>query len=763
MIKRFNLIRNIGQFDSVHDGAQLELDRLALVYAENGRGKTTISAILRSLQSGSAATILERTRLGSTHPPHVVIEMGNAPSPTVFQNGAWSRAVPEVVIYDDVFVDENVYSGLSVDANHRQNLNEVILGSQGVALNRELQQRVQRIEAHNHDLRVRAEAIPAAERGALSVDDFCALPMQADMQDALNDSTHALAAVIESETIKRTELLEEIAIPAIDLASIQATCERSLEAIDSAAAMRVEEQLRRLGAGSAPWLAEGSAKIHDDQHGRPCPFCTQSTATIELVDSYRAYFSSEYSQLKSDISTAQATIETVHALPARDRVAAAMATLIERRQYWARFADLPEIDFDAPDAVADWADAARQAHEVLDVKSRSPLERIRLPERLLAAAARLEEVRNRVATLNDVIAEMNRSIAIVKERAAAGNAAAIEADIRRLRMIGARYSEPMATACQDYQDEKQAKTQTEALRDQARTALDVYRTATFPAYETSINLYLQRLSAEFRVGSVTSTTNRGGASCTYNVIVNQLPVAVGSNQAGAPSFRNVLSAGDRNTLALAVFFAALDRDPALATRIVLVDDPMTSLDEHRLLVTAQELRRTARRAAQVIVLSHDKPFLFRVWEGADRTSRSALSIVRCAQGSTFQAWDVTAETITEHDRRHAAMRTYIETNTGNARSIAEGLRPILEVYLRAAYPDSFGPGALLGQFIDRVRPLSGTPIEILSGADVSELQDLKEYANRFHHDTNAAFQTEIINEGELVAFARRVHAFTRRP
>ena len=48
MINRFQLLRNIGQFDSVDDEAEIPLAKVALIYAENGRGKTTISAILRS-------------------------------------------------------------------------------------------------------------------------------------------------------------------------------------------------------------------------------------------------------------------------------------------------------------------------------------------------------------------------------------------------------------------------------------------------------------------------------------------------------------------------------------------------------------------------------------------------------------------------------------------------------------------------------------------------------------------------------------------
>ncbi len=41
MLSRIQLIRNIGQFDSVNGGAAIALTKLALIYAENGRGKTT--------------------------------------------------------------------------------------------------------------------------------------------------------------------------------------------------------------------------------------------------------------------------------------------------------------------------------------------------------------------------------------------------------------------------------------------------------------------------------------------------------------------------------------------------------------------------------------------------------------------------------------------------------------------------------------------------------------------------------------------------
>ncbi len=235
-----------------------------------------------------------------------------------------------------------------------------------------------------------------------------------------------------------------------------------------------------------------------------------------------------------------------------------------------------------------------------------------------------------------------------------------------------------------------------------------------------------------------------------------------SDQAGIPSFRNVLSAGDRNTLGLAFFFASLERDPDLPNRILFVDDPMTSLDEHRLLATAQELRRLSQTAAQLVVLSHDKSFLFTVWDNAQKATRSGLQVVRERDGSVIKEWNVNDDIVTEHDKRHAALKAFLENGAGNAREIAESLRPILEKFLRVAYPDAFRPGDLLGTFVSRCEAALVAKKPILSATDLQELNDIKEYANRFHHDTNEAAATAQINEAELTSFGRRTLEFTRR-
>jgi hypothetical protein len=82
--------------------------------------------------------------------------------------------------------------------------------------------------------------------------------------------------------------------------------------------------------------------------------------------------------------------------------------------------------------------------------------------------------------------------------------------------------------------------------------------------------------------------------------------------------------------------------------------------------------------------------------------------------------------------------------------------------MRVAYPEDFPPDSLLGPFLNKCAQRAGTANEILNAADIAELQDLLEYANKFHHDSNPAWQTEIINDQQLQHFCRRTLAFTRR-
>lgn len=770
MVDQLQLLRNVGAFDSVAPGAQLPFRQLTLIYAENGRGKTTLASVLRSLGNGDPLLIAERQRLTAANPPHIVIGAGAAVH--TFQNGAWNNPLPSIAVFDDGFVSQNVCSGIEIAAEHRENLHELILGAQGVALNAVLQGHVARVEQHIRDLRDRGNAIPATLRGDLTLDEFCALANDPELAQRIQVAERSLSAARAADEVRNQPAFVAPALPTFDKNEINAMLARDLPGVEAEASNKVQAHLATLGGHADAWVADGMNRIGAASTGRGhevCPFCDQDLRASPIIAQYRAYFSEAYSGLKAAVANMAGAIARTHGGDIPAAFERSVLTATKASEFWGKFTDVPAVTLDTAAIALAWKVAREAVLTALQQKEAAPLERMALSRDAEAALEEFAAQRAAVEILQTALQPINTEVALVKEAAANANLLALTGDLRRLKAIEARYTQATALLCDAYLAEKAAKTQTEIARDRARDALDEYRVAVFPAYETAINEYLRRFNAGFRLSAVRSVNNRGGSSCTYNVVINNVEVPVNTETAGAPSFRSTLSAGDRNTLALAFFFASLDRDPNLANKIVVIDDPMTSLDENRSLTTVHQTRRLVGRVSQVIVLSHSRNFLCELWKGRNAATSAALKIVRNVvtgqnvESSTLVAWDVQQESITEHDKNYALVTSFIAGAQGvDERDVAEALRPMLEAVVRVTYANDFPAGALLGPFLNRCTQRVGTPQEIMAQTNITELNEILDYANRFHHD-NPGWQTELINHAQLLQFAQRTMGFARRP
>ena len=99
----------------------------------------------------------------------------------------------------------------------------------------------------------------------------------------------------------------------------------------------------------------------------------------------------------------------------------------------------------------------------------------------------------------------------------------------------------------------------ETQKVQARESLDQHRATVFPRYQTAINEYLRKFNAGFRI-EVEAVNPRGIISSTYQIEINNHRVPLAQQNPGEPAFKNTLSAGDRNTLALAFSFHRLTKN-----------------------------------------------------------------------------------------------------------------------------------------------------------------------------------------------------------
>jgi wobble nucleotide-excising tRNase len=438
-----------------------------------------------------------------------------------------------------------------------------------------------------------------------------------------------------------------------------------------------------------------------------------------------------------------------------------MRSADERRTFWGRFLRIEPIDFDSDTFIQDWQTARNGFIALLNRKAGSPLEPIGFSQELSDAIRRFNSGRQRLLELHQRLFDDNARIATLKAETVGANAIRLQQELAQLEASRRRHLPTISPHCDHYQTEFQAKVATERLRDQTRLQIDAHRATAFPAYQTGINAYLRRFGVGFHLDNVSPVDTRGGATCNYDVVINNISIPIASAQSNdQPCFRNTLSAGDRNALALSFFFASLDSDPNLSNKIVVLDDPLSSLDEHRWFSTMQEIRTLATRVEQVILLSHDKSFLGRVWEGIGRASSicTPLKIQRSGNTSVIEEWDVSTASVTEHDRNHRLLREYMRNGPAhNSRQVAIAVRPFLEGFVRVAFPEHCPPQArAFSNFVATCRQRLGATNQILNQEDYNELFELVEYGNLFHHETNTEYDEAVpINDGQLQVFVER--------
>lgn len=89
MLLKIDKLGHIGRFEELRHRAE-PMKRLALLFARNGMGKSTLCAVLRSAVAQDAKAIDERVHLGNAGAPMASLEVDGVGT-VAFNNGAWNR------------------------------------------------------------------------------------------------------------------------------------------------------------------------------------------------------------------------------------------------------------------------------------------------------------------------------------------------------------------------------------------------------------------------------------------------------------------------------------------------------------------------------------------------------------------------------------------------------------------------------------------------------------------------------------------------
>ncbi len=759
MIERLIRVENVGVFtDARAGGDSTRFDPLTFVYAENGRGKTTLSAILRSLATGDPAYITERARIGAANPPE--IELRVAGSNRVFANGRWDTKFPRILIFDDIFVEENVCSGLSVSLEQRRRLHKVVIGEEGVKLARREEELAKAINEQNSKIRALEKRITPAIVGTMTIEQFCALVEQEDIDKAIAEKENELKAQRAAGEIRTKGQFSKVALPGVSAESIRRLLAKTLPDLNADAAARVRSHLSRVADGSEEWVSNGMTYPHDDT----CPFCGRDVHGLQLIRDYQSYFSEAYSDFKEEVSDAKRDIERKLGGDALATAVQQIAAEEAKRVFWAGFTTVPESAYDLDRIRKRWLALQEALSGLLAKKASAPLDAIAIDSATTAALADFEAAAADVRRTSQAMANANEEIDRIKSDTAEPNVAATSAALDRLKSAKARHTNRVAALCEQYEKAVKARDTHKTEKDEVKRKLRTLSRTIFNQYGTAINRHLADFGAGFKIGGIKEAHEGGKPGSTYEIVINGAGVKLGKDNTprGTRCFRNTLSSGDRNALALAFFLARLDQETSLAAAVIVFDDPISSLDEHRQMRTQQHIARLAEDASQVMVMSHSAAFLRKVWDHPGTCAKNAIKIARGASGSVIEHWDIEQETEAEYQKLRSVLVEFRNNNKGTPRAVASSIRLLLEGYLRVVYPDHIKPGQWLRHFMTSAKAAHDGGSSIVSEEDYRELDGLIQYSNPFHHNTNPSGSISPINETELLTYVKKALGFVSR-
>ncbi len=213
MLVRIEKLQGIGVF---HDTAPAphKFGTTTLLYGQNGRGKSTLAHILRSVATGEGGFVKERQTLGGDRLPHAILQFDDGQRATYTARG-WSQTRPELVVFDATFIDDNVYSGSAIDPGHRKGLLEFALGE--AAVTAKLAADSAAAEALRAASRITAaEKALAGYHAGMPLATFRALPEIDDLENKLNARELQLTDARRSDSLHKRSRPTKITVPAFD-------------------------------------------------------------------------------------------------------------------------------------------------------------------------------------------------------------------------------------------------------------------------------------------------------------------------------------------------------------------------------------------------------------------------------------------------------------------------------------------------------------------------------------------------------------------
>ncbi len=718
MIKRINNINNVGVFREFSNGGSVQFEKLTFIYGLNTKGKTTLADILSSLKGNEPNLIISRKSIptvNSNQSVRIFVRPHNATNelPCTFSNNSWTQlnSNDDLHIFGSDFIHKNLFTGLSIERQNKENFTRFVLGQLGVQLATQIAEDKRILRQKRGSLPNILPAYLSSKDEAdyltfLSIDPTSINLEETKQQLAYLEQNHRQ----EQQRLERPmEILsiEDISQFNVTTTNIQALVtqtndllEREFNEISSAAIAKLQEHIKdnfEITENAEQWIKEGLDSRKSDSEN--CSFCGQSLKTAtDLLYAYHSYFNDEYRKYITDISN---TIErlrgqwralnykSLDAIIAKQALLLQYDQLIQTDAFTALVTRLNELISLTNETILndESGQFSQQVNQAFNSKERKPHEIVKsidfsgLLENHANYLRNSSEISITIDTIREAIRlfkEPYRDLSQIRTRISE-----LQTEIETKKRAIARVEQN--EACVLYQLEQQEISDITARITTNEHELATNQNQYLDRFYTRIDFHFKQFGSE-NFTLERGTDNRGHQPVYY------LKVKFKDVEINDSNITKVFSESDKRALALSLFWAKMDflTPEEKHNAIIVLDDPVTSFDDNRILMSITRIKDTLRDVCQIIVMTHYSHFIRNFMERG-MNDDFTISFIEIAQNNTtsyLRRIESKNFTETTYDKVFSKIHAFI--NRESEADIRGDLRPFLESqYLPHFYINKF--------------------------------------------------------------------------
>ncbi|MCG9630157.1 AAA family ATPase [Vibrio sp. Isolate30] len=758
MLEKIIKIENIKQWQH-KGGLNQSFDKLNLIYGRNGTGKSTLCKLFESINRSDKASIEALQPIESQDKQRLQLKvtsqnitLDSLQSPFTFQ------------VFNQTFIDNNLYISNSKDRKQLANYYEFSLGNVSVEKEKDIDQ----LKSTNDGITSLINPItsrlsakfpgktPAVIRKIKEIKD----PDQkiADLESKIQD-------LKSEEHFKKRRRLTELKIEQSEFDT--SVFDVNIAAISKDAEEKVKRHIEENQKEQDKLWIESGLKLVTETNN--CPFCAQSLSSSPIFNLYQEFISESYLTASSNFELESDSFElTVRDVGLKiEQLEKTVQSNQEILNEWSDRIEAEKLNFDLSEFKKLSDSLLSECQRLIKEKKKDLLKSVDLS----TFNDFLGQIFNRLdfATYNEKVVDFNSKVDLFINGLATGTTQALQTNIDEIKEAKLRFTNDVVTDLADLKTHEADKKENDKKIKSLRDEITKEQEESIKSHKDSINDILQSFHSMIRIKELDKDNRGAGGKTRLKYVItfinNELSVLdEGQHQ---HIFEHVLSLGDRSALALAFFLSRFSKSNDDKS-IIILDDPMSSLDSYRKDATIVQIAKLIENDYQTFVFSHDPFFLsdihkhsilskytkcfeiaptYRDLEPLNSDSPKYISS-KMVDRDSYESY-----VLHSYHREYNKLYDFVESgNESDKIEVARSIRPVLEAYLRFSYPKQFIKGIWLGDMIKMIREETDpSSIFFDKNKKFEAIAKINEFSKAYHHAED--FDTKIQDlELETVRF-----------